>query len=259
MWRISVTLIDFYPVIPYFLTAPLYDEITQNFCYNPIRIDVLLSITACLADAPLDDELSEAMALKGDATKGREIFSICAACHTTEAWGTKDGRYPHLAGQHSSVVIKQLADIRAGNRDNPEMYPLAKEDVLGGPQAIADVVAYIDTLPMSPEPSSGNAGDSERAEKLFFTKCSGCHGVNGQGDEESFYPRIHGQHYEYLLRQLKWIQTGKRRNANKTMMRKIKRLKLEDLERLADYVSMLSPPAEMIAEPGWKNPDFWSN
>jgi cytochrome c553 len=86
---------------------------------------------ACLADAPLDDELSEAMALKGDATKGREIFSICAACHTTEAWGTKDGRYPHLAGQHSSVIIKQLADIRAGHRDNPEMYPLAKEDVLG--------------------------------------------------------------------------------------------------------------------------------
>jgi cytochrome c553 len=157
VWRISVTIIDFYPVIPYFLTAPLYDEITQNLCYNSIRIDVLLPFLslACLADAPLDDELSEAMALKGDATKGREIFSICAACHTTEAWGTKDGRYPHLAGQHSSVIIKQLADIRAGNRDNPEMYPLAKEDVLGGPQAIADVAAYIDTLPMNYEPRAG--------------------------------------------------------------------------------------------------------
>jgi cytochrome c553 len=112
---------------------------------------------------------------------------------------------------------------------------------------------------MNPEPGSGNAGDSERAKKLFFTKCSGCHGVNGQGDEENFYPRIHDQHYKYLLRQLKWMQTGKRRNANKTMMRKIKRLKLEDLERLADYVSRLSPSAEMITEPGWKNPDFWSN
>ena len=100
------------------------------------------------------------------------------------------------------------------------MYPLAKEDVIGGPQAIADVAAYIDTLPMNPTPGAGKASDEARAEKLFFTKCSGCHGINGQGDAEKFYPRIHGQHYEYLLRQLKWIQTGKRRNADKVMMRK---------------------------------------
>jgi cytochrome c553 len=212
-----------------------------------------------MAGTPLDDELSQAMALEGDATKGREIFSICSAFPTTEGWGTNNGRYPQLAAQHSSVLIKQLSDVRAGKRGNPEMHPLAMYDEISGPQAIANVVAYINTLPMSPETGKGTAGDRERAERLFYTKCSGCHGVNGEGDEEKFYPRIHGQHYEYLLRQLKWIQAGKRLNANKTMMRKIKRLKLEDLELLADYVSKLSPPAEMMAEPGWKNPDFWSN
>ena len=227
---------------------------------NSTLFTLLISFISlsCKAEAPLDDELTQAMSLQGDTGRGQEIFTICAACHTTEAWGTNDGVFPQLAGQHPSVVIKQLADIRAGNRDNPEMYPFAREDAIGGPQAIADVAAYIDTLPMNPLPGKGAVEDFQRAEKLFFTKCSGCHGVNGEGDAEQFYPRIHGQHYEYLLRQLKWIQTGKRRNANKTMMRKIKRLKIEDLELLADYVSRLSPPEGMIAEPGWKNPDFWS-
>lgn len=211
-----------------------------------------------MADAPLDDELTQAMALEGDKERGQEVFTICAACHTTEAWGTDDGVFPQLAGQHPSVIIKQLADIRAGNRDNPEMFPFAREDAIGGPQAIADVAAYIDTLPMNPQPGNGDVDNPGRAEKLFFTKCSGCHGVNGEGDAAQFYPRIQGQHYKYLLRQLEWIQTGKRRNANTTMMKKIKRMKPEDLELLADYVSRLSPPAEMLAEPGWKNPDFWS-
>ena len=217
-----------------------------------------LSSFASIADAQLDDELSQAMALQGDLTRGQELFTICAACHTTEAWGTNDGVFPQLAGQHPSVIIKQLADIRAGNRDNPEMYPFAKEEAMGGPQAIADVAAYIDTLPMNPEPGYGDETDFARAEKLYFTKCSGCHGTNGEGDDSKFYPRIHGQHYEYLLRQLKWIQSGKRRNANKVMMRKIKRMNPEDMQLLADYVSRMKPPEAMLGEPGWKNPDFWA-
>ncbi len=224
-------------------------------------ISLSLAAPLTLAEANLDDELTKALALTGDIKNGQEVFTICAACHTTEGWGTQNGQFPQLAGQHSSVIIKQLADIRANNRDNPEMYPFAKEEAIGGPQAIADVTAYIATLPMTPEPSHGTDDMSEkdkaRAEKLFFTKCSGCHGVNGQGDKDKFYPRIQGQHYAYLLRQLKWIQTGKRRNANKTMMRKIKRLKEADFELLADYISRLLPPEAMLAEPGWKNPDFW--
>ena len=60
--------------------------------------------------------------------------------------GAEDGVFPQIAGQHRSVIIKQLADIRAGNRDNPMMYPIAKEAVLGGPQAISDVAAYIEII-----------------------------------------------------------------------------------------------------------------
>ncbi len=209
-----------------------------------------------LADAPLDDELTKAMSLKPDIENGKEVFKLCMACHQANGWGLEDGSFPQLSGQHRSVIIKQIADIRAGNRDNPQMYPIAKESVMGGPQAISDVAAYIDTLPMDPTPGTGRGINEERAEKLFYRKCAECHGADGSGDAERFFPRIHGQHYEYLLRQIKWIRNGKRRNANPVMVKRVKKMKMEDLELLADYVSRMKPPADLLAEPGWKNPDF---
>ena len=209
-----------------------------------------------LADAPLDDELTKAMSLEPDVENGKQVFKLCMACHQANGWGLHDGSFPQLSGQHRSVIIKQIADIRAGNRDNPQMYPIAKESVMGGPQAISDVAAYIDTLPMDPEPGTGRGINEERAEKLFYRKCAECHGADGSGDAERFFPRIHGQHYEYLLRQIKWIRNGKRRNANPVMVKRVKKMKMEDLELLADYVSRMKPPSDLLAEPGWKNPDF---
>ena len=208
------------------------------------------------ADAPLDDELTKAMSLEPNVENGKHVFKLCMACHQTNGWGLEDGSFPQLSGQHRSVIIKQIADIRAGNRDNPQMYPISKESVMGGPQAISDVAAYIDTLPMDPAPGTGRGINEERAEKLFYRKCAECHGADGSGDAERFFPRIHGQHYEYLLRQIKWIRNGKRRNANPVMVKRVKKMKMEDLELLADYVSRLKPPSDLLAEPGWKNPDF---
>jgi cytochrome c553 len=49
------------------------------------------------------------------------------------------GSIPQLAGQHGSVLIKQMADIRSGLRHNPTMYPFAT--VLSDPQDLADLAA----------------------------------------------------------------------------------------------------------------------
>ena len=212
--------------------------------------------TTLLADAPLDSELSQAMAATSSVDAGRDVYKLCVVCHQSDAWGTVDGSYPQLAGQHRNVIIKQIADIRAGNRDNPAMLVIAKEKVMGGPQAIADVTAYIQTLPMTPEPGVGPGVKLKKAERLYFRKCAECHGSNGQGDNERYYPRIQGQHYSYLLRQLQWIKNGKRRNAYPEMAKRINKMKEKDLALLADFVSRMKPPAEDVAPVGWKNPDF---
>jgi cytochrome c553 len=193
-------------------------------------------------------EQDEALALTPNLENGKKVYEVCSACHLPEGWGSSDGIYPELAGQHRTVVIKQLADIRAGNRDNPSMYPFALPAEIGGPQAIADVAAYIEKLPMTPDNGRGPGANLELGKSLYQQNCMECHGVKGEGDSDRFYPRIQGQHYKYLLRQFEWIRDGKRRNANESMVEKIKGFTQVEMEAVTDYVSRLRPLDKMLAK-----------
>ncbi|MBF0392673.1 MAG: c-type cytochrome [Alphaproteobacteria bacterium] len=201
-------------------------------------------------------ERDEALKLKPNLDNGREIYEVCSACHMPEGWGLVDGTFPQVAGQHRTVLIKQLEDIREGNRDNPTMYPFALPSEIGGAQAVTDVTDYIARLPMNPKNGVGPGDDLEHGKKLYADNCTRCHGETGEGDSEKFFPRIHGQHYAYLVRQYQWIKEGKRRNANPDMVKQIQQFTDKDTKAVLDYVSRLKPPKELTAEPGWKNPDY---
>jgi len=103
-------------------------------------------------------EALEALHVDGDVEEGEEIYTVCAACHFPTGWGDPLGVFPQLAGQHTTVLIKQISDIRAKNRDNPTMYPFAMQ--IEGAQDIADVCAYIQTREMNPNPRVGPGGPS---------------------------------------------------------------------------------------------------
>ncbi len=235
---------------------------------NKIRLSTLLALillftaaTMALAWNEGGGEREAAMDLTPDLENGLEVYEVCAGCHLPEGWGLKDGTFPQLAGQHTGVLIKQMADIRAMNRDNPTMYPFTLERAIGDAQALADVVAYIEGLPMNPDNGKGEwaAGtdEFEAGKKLYAENCVQCHAENGEGIAEKYYPLIQGQHYEYMLRQFEWIRDGKRRNANPDMVEQIKRFSDDDMKMVINYVSRIPIPAEKLAKSAdWKNPDF---
>lgn len=206
-------------------------------------------------------ERDEALHLKPDLENGLDVYEVCAACHLTEGWGTEDGTFPQLAGQLKGVLIKQLADIREGNRDNPTMYPFALPASIGDAQALADVVAYIEKLPMNPANGKGQwdktTPEFAQGKKLYADNCVKCHGEQGEGNLEKFYPLIQGQHYKYMLRQFEWIRDGKRRNANPDMVKQIKEFSDKDMQMVINYVSRIPVPKEKLAPSvNWKNPDY---
>ena len=201
-------------------------------------------------------EVEKAIHLTPDRDNGQKVFMICTVCHRPEGWASPDGMYPQIAGQQATVLIKQLADIRARNRDNPTMLPFTSPRLLGGAQEIADVAAYIAQLPMNPNNIVGPGFDLELGEQIYKDECAECHGGRGEGDRQDHIPLIQGQNYNYLIRQFEWIRSGKRRNADQKMVKQIQRFTPREEFAVLDYVSRIRPPEEKLAEPGWQNPHF---
>ena len=194
-----------------------------------------------------EGEKIEALKLKGNIKAGMEAYEVCGACHLPNGAGRPDGTFPQLAGQHATVIIKQIADIREGLRDNPTMYPFAV--TLSDAQELADVSAYIQTLCIPREHGMGSKDPVilKRGEELYKKECTSCHGVNGEGDAKKYYPVLAGQHYKYMLRQVTEIRDGKRRNANPEMVKIVKKYSDRDLDAVVTYMSTLTMPGTVCA------------
>jgi len=237
-------------------------ERSLKACFNLLEIPETAPSAKVVAptreelEARAKREIEKALALTPDTARGLTIYRDCAACHMPEGWGLPNGGMPQIAGQLRSVVVKQLADIRAGNRDNALMAPYSSAEVIGGAQAIADVAAYIESLEMNVDMVKGNGKDLELGERLYHENCARCHGATGEGMVEGYGPRIQAQNYNYLVRQFEWIRDGKRRNANPEMVAQIRSFGDRETHAVLDYVSRLEPPVEFQAPPDWKNPDF---
>lgn len=201
-------------------------------------------------------EFDEAIALEPDLENGKKLYKACISCHGPEGWGKHTGSYPQIAGQLKNVIIKQLADFRAGNRDNPIMRAFSSRRALGNAQDIADVSGYIAQLPMTRDNNKGPKYLPADGAAIYKKMCANCHGAEGEGEPVDHGPALYGQHYTYLLRQFEWIRNGQRRNADKKMTRQIRDIHTRDEISVLAYTAQITPPEEKLAPEGWSNPDF---
>lgn len=202
---------------------------------------------------------SQAVALEGDAERGKAAAGTCVACHQADGMGMNNPNgesWPRLAGLPAAYIAKQLHDIKEGRRESPSMMPFAN---MLDDQQVADVAAYYAELEPWPElPTAYRAADpndeaewlAERgdwSEDKMIPACSQCHGPNGQGVGASF-PPLAGQHAGYIVSQLEAWRDGKRHNdPNDLMVGVAERLDEAQIELIADYYATLP---ERIASEG---------
>jgi cytochrome c553 len=146
-----------------------------------------------------------------------------------------------LSGQHTTVLIKQIADIRSGQRINPKMEPFIGDHVLDAFQ-IADVAVYLNGLPIGAGNGKGPGNLLAKGKELYDRDCADCHGAKGEGSAAKFFPMVAAQHYKYLLREVNFIRDGDRRNSNPEMVKVIKSYGTGDLEAVSDYMASLAAP-----------------
>lgn len=184
-------------------------------------------------------ERAEALRLGSDPVRGMEAFRVCRGCHRADGAGVRDGTYPRLSGQHASVIIKQVTEVRAGIRINPKMEPFASDHAVSV-QEIADIAAYLEGVESTRENGKGQDDLSARGRQLYEGgDCIKCHGRHGEGNAGEIFPVVAAQHFGYLLREMKHIQDGTRGNSHPDMVKAIAGFSQADLEAVADYLSRL--------------------
>lgn len=196
-------------------------------------------------------DFRSAMKLEPNLKQGAEVFTTCAACHGTRGLGTEDGSVPAIAGQHVSVLVKQLVDFRHDRRWDERMRNFASQHSLSGPQELLDVAAHAESLPRWP-PLKGGTGDGSMLNEgrtVYYHHCAACHGPLGLGELRRMRPRLAGQRYQYLLRQLEETADRMRPGMDVEHVKLIGAFSTEERQAVADYLSRLSPNLSSTSDP----------
>jgi len=192
-------------------------------------------------------DAQEKTASKWDAAKGQQIASqVCATCHAADGNSTIPGN-PKLAQQHLAYLVKQLTDytVRSGEqkpaRENPIMNGMAASL---SEQDRRDVAAWFSGQTQKPG-TARNQDTLELGQRIWragiadkaLPACSGCHNPTGAGIPNQ-YPRLGGQHAEYVEATLKAFRDGTRHN-NLPMQQIAARLTEAEMRAVADYIQGL--------------------
>jgi len=159
---------------------------------------------------------------------------ICEACHGKNGNAT-DPQYPILAGQSWRYIYIELKDFNEGRRSDPQMSPMAvglTRDEMMDLGSWFEAQKYLPTG-FKADPAKVAAGKAKADEVL----CAMCHLGSLSGQNE--IPRVAGQRYQYVLKQLKDFKARIRTNDAGNMTSVASTLSDTDIENLAQYAASL--------------------
>ncbi len=236
---------------------PLYSGKIRAFCYRCLcrfavgryglscfGKNVMKVIWQMLLALPLVFTSTIALA-QGDAEAGKGKVDSCASCHAADGNSAIPAN-PKLAGQGEKYLLKQLRDIKDGSR--PIALMVGQLDSLND-QDLADIAAYY----AAQTQTDGAAQQEwvELGEEVYrngnhergIASCMGCHGPAGAGNAPAGYPRLAGQHAEYIAQQLRAFSVGERQNDGeaKTMRDIAERMNENEIKAVASYIAGLRP------------------
>jgi cytochrome c553 len=202
---------------------------------------LLLPAAAVFTMPVVQQEYLEVMQAHPDPERGSQYFATCAGCHGPKGGGTVSGEFPRIGGQYFPVLARQLVQFRHGLRWDFRMENFAGRHRLPDAQAIADVADYVSRLE-DPTPAGIGSGElTAHGADVYFRSCESCHGASGQGDPQRVVPKIGGQHYQYLRRQIHDAVEGRRPGFPAFHVKLLASLEYDDIDGVADYLARIAP------------------
>lgn len=167
--------------------------------------------------------------------------TVCAACHAEDG-NSLVPMFPKLAGQQVKYIEKQLKEFISGKRKNDAMAPVVATLKPDDAPALASYYASQKSTPGTVQDASllaaGKKLYADGNEDSGVPACAGCHQDKGEGDNR--FPRLAGQHQDYLVNQMKNFASGERSNDQGRSMRAVaKRMTEQEMKSVAEYIAGL--------------------
>ena len=208
-------------------------------------LSLLIALAAVLGAVPA--------AQAQDAKAGEKKVAMCIGCHGIPGYQAsfpEIHKVPMIAGQNAKYIIASLTAYKKGDRKHPTMRAIASSL---SDQDMADVAAYYEQLGKEGEAPALLVGEAPAAAADLLKKgnCASCHGANLSKPIDPSYPKLAGQHADYLYVALKAYQTDKNpqvgRN-NPVMMGMSRPFTHAELKLLTAYIASLPSELKTVAQ-----------
>lgn len=194
---------------------------------------------------------AHAQEAQGDAKAGEQKIAMCIGCHGISGYKASFPevyQVPMISGQNAKYIVAALNAYKKDERKHPSMRGIAQSL---SDQDMADVAAYYEASGKADAPTAKAAEPSaEVSAMLAKAACMSCHGENFNRPIDPSYPKVGGQHADYLFVALKSYKTeGKSTwgRSNAIMASMAKQFSNAELKALAAYISTM--PGELKTVP----------
>jgi cytochrome c553 len=182
----------------------------------------------------------------GDVKKGERLAAMCIGCHGIHGYQAsfpEIHKVPMISGQNAKFIVASLNAYKKGERKHPTMRGIAASL---SEADMADLGAFyqqhgssmVKTVAETP------AVQPSAAVQALLAKgaCISCHGANFNKPIDGGYPKIAGQHADYLFVALKAYKTEGNPQvgrSNAIMAGQVKQFSVAELKAMANYIGSL--------------------
>ena len=222
----------------------------MNHLLTTIARTFVAAATLCAAAAT-----AHAQGVSGDVAAGQKKAEMCVGCHGIPGYQNsfpEIHKVPMISGQSAQYIVSSLKAYQKGERKHPSMRGIAGSL---SEQDMADLGAFYASHATTTAPETPKAASAKVAALIEKGACVSCHGANFSKPIDPSYPKIGGQHADYLFVALK-AYTVEGNNlvgrSNGIMAGIAKQYSPAEMREIAKYISSVEGELKVVPQSRFK-------
>mgnify|MGYP006191377037 CR=1 FL=1 len=219
------------------------------------QMSSLLKPVVAMVTMTLATFAAQAQAPAGDVKAGESKAAMCIGCHGIPGYQNsfpEIHKVPMISGQSDKYIVAALTGYKSGERKHPSMRGIAGSL---SEQDMADLAAFYSAQAGAAPAEAPKAASASAAALIQKGACASCHGANFSKPIDPTYPKIGGQHADYLFVALKAYTVEGNQvvgRANPIMAGMAKQFSPTEMRQIAKYLASLDGELSVVPQPRFR-------